>query len=536
MTQLSSQTNLALGAALANRTAHEQIRSLLEQVGLAALSTGARFYVSSVTGSSANSGTSQGQALATVNQALAKCTANKGDMIYIMPNHAETIADNDDLAISKAGVFIIGLGMGDDRPTFTFSATGSNIPISAANVTLHNLLFVAGIDSITNGITISAADCTIEGCEFRDTTDIEAIRWILTTAAADRLRLISNFHNGYTSGNAAVNFVRLIGTDGVVIAGNRFHSVYSTSVVEFHTTACLKVTLQGNIYHVAGTTNLSKNIIDTVTGSTWAATDEFDLGAGQAFAGGSGAAISGDDISAVASQVTALQTEVSGAAGIASFPAGAAAANAVSIAEVLRYLQENVIVGSGTALPSNSSLFGVLAGATGVATYPTAAAAANGVSIAEVLRYVSEFNTVQVVTRATAALPQSTDGALFTISGGMIQVLAIIGEVTTAIQNQANATKIKFNPTGAGSDVDLCGTLDIDNDAVGQIYSIVGVLATAMKSTTLWLVVPADNIPSPGLILGPGDIELDCAASNTGSVKWTLVYRKLESASAVVAA
>ena len=141
----------------------------------------------------------------------------------------------------------------------------------------------------------------------------------------------------------------------------------------------------------------------------------------------------------------------------------------------------------------------------------------------------------QLCVRATAALPQSGDGALFRISGGPIRVKGIYGEVTTVIQNQANATKLKHNPSGTGSDVDLCATLDIANDAVGQVYSIVGVLATALKSTTLWLVAPADDIPGPGLVLFPGDIELDCAASNTGSVKWYLVYERLSPEAVVVA-
>ena len=53
---------------------------------------------------------------------------------------------------------------------------------------------------------------------------------------------------------------------------------------------------------------------------------------------------------------------------------------------------------------------------------------------------------------------------------------------------------------------------------------------SAMKSTTLWAVVPADSIPYPGLVLGPGDIELDCAGSSvTGSIKWTLVYENVDS-------
>lgn len=141
----------------------------------------------------------------------------------------------------------------------------------------------------------------------------------------------------------------------------------------------------------------------------------------------------------------------------------------------------------------------------------------------------------QMVERATAALPQSTDGALFTIASGKIRVLGIYGEVTTVIQTQANNTKLKFNPSGTGSDVDLCAALDITADAVGTIYSITGTLATAMKSTTLWVVAPADDIAYPGLTLGPGDIELDCAASNSGSVKWTLVYECIDAGATVTA-
>jgi hypothetical protein len=55
------------------------------------LSAGTDFYVSSVTGSSANDGLSFSAPLATLAQAIALCTANKGDRIFLMPGHAETI-------------------------------------------------------------------------------------------------------------------------------------------------------------------------------------------------------------------------------------------------------------------------------------------------------------------------------------------------------------------------------------------------------------------------------------------------------------
>lgn len=137
--------------------------------------------------------------------------------------------------------------------------------------------------------------------------------------------------------------------------------------------------------------------------------------------------------------------------------------------------------------------------------------------------------------RATKVLPQTAAEALFTIAGGKIKLKGIYGEVTTVIQTQANNTKLTFDPTVAGpSSTDMCAVLDITAKAVGSIFSIVGVVATAMKVTAGLIVVPANDIPEPGITLGPGSILLDCAASNTGSVKWTIEYELLDGNATVV--
>jgi hypothetical protein len=131
--------------------------------------------------------------------------------------------------------------------------------------------------------------------------------------------------------------------------------------------------------------------------------------------------------------------------------------------------------------------------------------------------------------RAAAALPQTTDVALFRIVGGKVRILAITGEVTTAIQNQANNTKLKFNPAGVGSDVDLCAVLSVANDAVGTLYTITGDFSDAMQES-VWAAETDKTMEPGGVILGPGDIELDCAASNTGAVKWTVEWEPVDGA------
>jgi len=135
------------------------------------------------------------------------------------------------------------------------------------------------------------------------------------------------------------------------------------------------------------------------------------------------------------------------------------------------------------------------------------------------------------VEKATAALPATTDGALFTITGGRILLTSIVGEVTTVIQTQANNTKLKFNPTATGADQDLCAVLDTSADAVGELYTITGIVADAMRSDLLI----GQGMTNP-LILSEGDIELDCAATNTGSVKWTAHYIPLDDGAVLVSA
>ena len=138
------------------------------------------------------------------------------------------------------------------------------------------------------------------------------------------------------------------------------------------------------------------------------------------------------------------------------------------------------------------------------------------------------------VSRATAALPQTTTSTLFTISGGKVLITGIVGEVTTVIQTQADNTKLSFDPTDAGATQDLCAVLDITADAVGTMYSITGTPATAMQDALNFL--PSSKVPAQPIVLKPGSILLDCAASNTGSVKWDLCYIPLDNGASVAAA
>ena len=148
------------------------------------------------------------------------------------------------------------------------------------------------------------------------------------------------------------------------------------------------------------------------------------------------------------------------------------------------------------------------------------------------LSFIRESKLGKIVERDTATLPQTTAGALFTVAGGKVLITAIVGEVTTVIQTQANDTKLIANPT-TGTSVDMCAVLDISADEVGCLYGITGTPADALVGTNAGLTVGMGN---KGIVVNTGTIDLSCAASNTGAIKWTVHYIPIDKNATVVAA
>jgi hypothetical protein len=134
------------------------------------------------------------------------------------------------------------------------------------------------------------------------------------------------------------------------------------------------------------------------------------------------------------------------------------------------------------------------------------------------------------VAKAAANLPATTSANLFTITGGRILLTAIVGQVTTVIQTQANNLNLAFDPTVAGSNVNLCAVLNISAHAVGTLYSITGVPTDAMLSG---LAVMSMTTP---VILQPGAIVATTSATNTGQVSWKMWYMPLDAVLTTVAA
>jgi hypothetical protein len=133
----------------------------------------------------------------------------------------------------------------------------------------------------------------------------------------------------------------------------------------------------------------------------------------------------------------------------------------------------------------------------------------------------------RVTERADAALPQTAEAALFTITGGRIVVRGIIGLVGTVVQTQANNTKLVEDPT-TGANTDMCAVLDLTAAASGAVYSIDGLPTVALTLGGFLCATPT--------VCRVGAIDLNCAASNTGTMAWTLIWSQLDWGASVVAA
>jgi hypothetical protein len=198
--------------------------------------TGSVFFVDSVAGSDGNTGKKPSQAFATLDKATNSCTANKNDIVYIMPNHAETISSSAIWVPDVAGVRYIGIGLGADAPELTFSATTSKIIVSGGNNLFQNIRFVAGVSAVVLGVDVTAHHVTFDGCTWDFSTTAFDFVWMLACDSYDYLtvkncRFIAE--NATAGADAAI---RLDAADHCTITHNHFSGDFALAPIMSKTT------------------------------------------------------------------------------------------------------------------------------------------------------------------------------------------------------------------------------------------------------------------------------------------------------------
>ena len=103
--------------------------------------TGDHYYVDSGV-TTEGDGTSWTDARNTLDEAVALCTEDNGDVIHVRAGHTEdwTAADSADLDV--AGITVVGEGQGESRPLFTLDGVNAELVIADASIMITNLTFM----------------------------------------------------------------------------------------------------------------------------------------------------------------------------------------------------------------------------------------------------------------------------------------------------------------------------------------------------------------------------------------------------------
>jgi len=514
----------------------------------------------------------------TLDAAVAGTVANRGDIIYVLQNHAENLAADSAVDLDVAGINVVGLGRGEDRPTFTFiTATTADFKIAAANVSVHNLLMKCNIDQLAMMIEVSGDDAEISHCEFKEGSSKEALTFItIGVADADSDRCHIHHCKFYAptagDGDAAISFA----TDhtGVTIEHCDAYGDWDLACIDIPVGGnaqvdliirdCYLVNLLTGQHAIQINGTGSTGTIQRINCVTDALATSIDAGGCEMFdcyhnlgtdQGGWTPIVAPAD---TASNILGADNNNN------AFASTNVAANKDgSIIERLEQIMEAVNPDSGTSLAATESLADILYATNGIAAYPSAAAPANGVSLAEVLRDIwdalrngtggaepatnkslmdyqgvsPDFYSPQLgytVTK-TCDLGAANDD-LFTVTGKVLITL-IVGEVTTTLTG-AEAFQLRIKT----DNIALCAATTIDTDADGTQYILTGDFGDTMNGGGAMVLRAADcNSLGASRHFVVGDaggtatIESNTTGNN-GNILFTLCYIPLEASATVVAA
>ncbi len=218
---------------------------------------------------------------ATLDYAIGQCTADNGDVIIVLPGHTEDLGAAAKVDCDVAGITIMGLGQGSDRPRIDLDATDAGVLVGASNIHIENITIRPSVNNVVIGMDIEAG---ITG------TKIESCEWMIgETAATDECLIhidikaachdtrITNCLFRSDDGSAPAVGIKLTGASHrAMIRNNTFMGPFSTAAVNGITALSEDILIADNFMKVAdgepgielftGTTGMIINNIMDSTG------------------------------------------------------------------------------------------------------------------------------------------------------------------------------------------------------------------------------------------------------------------------------
>lgn len=466
---------------------------------------------------------------ATIDYAVGKCTASNGDVIHVLPGHAETVSAAAGLDLDVAGITIVFHGEGNARGSITFgTAVGADMDVDAADITLINPRFVAGIDALTGPIDVNAARFKMIGATWQDATSINTTDCVVADANADDLYIEDfEFVDGDAAGTQKQSFIQIAAATRPTLKNIKCTGDFATGIIE-NGTAWVDAYLDDLVLDNA---NASPTvcILLQATSSGWCRNSSLRV------ASGSTGFTAANDMQFDNVGVIGTDADTTGTGALVSTIGAlddSAATGAVTTSDTIMAYLKQLVTQNGTELDTDT-LGSILVGTSGIATFPSAAVAANGVSIAEVLRYIHENQLKRYVSHVKADV---TAGTAWTTANSPVTIFTVTGDVLC----RAYAV-VTTNMTSASS----TGTLELGVTGVTAGLLVMDTVdGTAFQSGDVWtLIAAADNgggqIADEWFFIGNGaDILLTVATNNmtAGGVTIYLEYIPISSGASVVSA
>lgn len=207
--------------------------------------TGTLFFVDSghaAASDGAGSGQNPDKPFATLDYAIGKCTASAGDVIMLMPGHAEDIASATGALMDIAGVTVLGLGVGALMPKLSLiTAAGATLSITAANCTVQNVHLCSNFtNGVTAGVTLgaSADGAVLDGLLFTETANTkEFLIGISIATDCDDVIIRNCRFCGIDGGTTSSIIAAAGGTDRTVIEDNYLRGDASAAAVKLDAAA-----------------------------------------------------------------------------------------------------------------------------------------------------------------------------------------------------------------------------------------------------------------------------------------------------------
>lgn len=446
----------------------------------------------------------------TIDYAVGQCTANQGDVIYVMPGHTETIDAAGALDLDVQGISIIGLGVGDDRPALNWTDTAGTVSVDDSDIKIKNMRCTQGIDAVVVMFDVNSDDFTMEEIEFVEAAAAQAVSFVdLDGGGANACDNFKMYNCKVVQRAAGADQVVDIAQvhDGIEIVGN-YMDVECANACIYSASIATDLLIKDNVLHNRQTGDHAIELTAAATGHLinnhlFGDTLGTILDPGSLFCSGN---LESDaiDQSAVATPRTAA----------GGFPANSIDAAAIATDAI-----------DADAIADNAIDAGAIA-ANAIAAAKIATAALT------VAKFATDISLWQLDTAtSTSAL---TSGTIFTYTGSI--EFYIIGRVTTQIQAQATTVKLTVTPDALAA-YDICATVDANAFAVGTLLSITGTAANNMVGVTaVGSLAPGQANPVYATCVTNGVISTVFGAASTGAIVWELLWRPLSAGATVTPA